>query len=72
MALGKQTSTSVSHRISNPFRFRLFHELSVWNDAWREYYHLQNLDADALADMGLTEASRATVTVSRIAARIRG
>ncbi len=46
--------------------------LLIWLDAWREYSVLQKLDADALADMGLTETARASVTVSQIAARMRG
>ena len=44
----------------------------VWLAAWQEYYRLQKLDAHALRDMGISEQDRARVTVSQIAARMRG
>ena len=50
----------------------VFKELLIWNDAWREYVRLQRLDADDLRDMGLSEENRTSVTLSQIAARMRG
>lgn len=72
MPLTNETTAQVSRPISNARHFRVFAELLIWNNAWKEFCQLQNLDADALADMGLTEASRASVTISQIAARMRG
>lgn len=53
-------------------RLRIIREILIWNAAWREYRHLQALDAAARADMGLSEADRASVSVAGIAARMRG
>ena len=50
----------------------VFKELLIRNDAWREYVRLQRLDADDLRDMGLSEENRTSVTLSQIAARMRG
>ena len=71
MPLNKQIAAHASRRVAKTRHFRIIKDLLIWNNAWREYYRLQNLDADALRDMGLTEASRASVTVTRIAARMR-
>lgn len=45
--------------------------LFIWLDAWKEHSKLQKLDDHALADMGLSKAGRASVSVSDIAARMR-
>jgi len=68
MSLIKQ----IAVRTSKTTSFGIVKELLIWNNAWREYYNLQRLDMDALRDMGLSEKSRASVTVSQIAARMRG
>jgi uncharacterized protein YjiS (DUF1127 family) len=67
-----ETGTQFSQPAFATHRPQRRNGLLVWIDAYREHSALQKLDADALSDMGLTEASRASVTVSEIAARMRG
>ncbi|MFA3919369.1 hypothetical protein [Ruegeria hyattellae] len=72
MFLSKQISTGATKSSAKTTFFGIIKELMIWNNAWREYYRLQELDADAISDMGLSDESRASVTVSQIAARMRG
>lgn len=67
-----QTTADLSPRNPGRGRFWLLREPLVWNSAWREFRHLQTLDARALADVGLSPRMRDTITVAQIAARIRG
>ena len=47
-------------------------EILIWNRAWQEARRLRRQTDDALRDMGLTRADRDGVSVSDIAARLRG
>jgi hypothetical protein len=71
MTVRKQTTAFISRRVVNTPRLQIFQELLIWNAAWREYRHLQMLDAAALHEMGMTDAAHASVTVAQIAARMR-
>ena len=55
-----------------PRRRSILSEILLWNAAWRECRRLHRLSPEALADMGLTAADRASVTISAIVARMRG
>lgn len=46
-------------------------EIELWSAAWLEFQQLRELDGRALKDMGLSEADRASVTVPKIAERMR-
>ena len=72
MSVPSQTNTAIARFISSMPRFRIFREVRIWNAAWREYRNLQTLDAAALADMAMSDAARASVTIAQIAARMRG
>ncbi|MBO9436853.1 hypothetical protein J7394_21820 [Ruegeria sp. R13_0] len=72
MSLSKQINARATKSNSKIPYFGVIRELMIWNNAWREYSRLQELDAKALRDMGLSDEARASVTVSQIASRMRG
>ena len=72
MSLSNEINARTSNSTAKTTSFGIFSQLLIWNNAWREYYRLQKLDEDALRDMGLSEKSRASVTVSQIFTRMRG
>lgn len=72
MTLIDQHRTIARPRTAPARRVPLVGTLLIWNAAWQEYSRMKALDADALRDMGLTEADRDSVTVSQIARRMHG
>jgi hypothetical protein len=71
MTLVDRPSVTSSRRAAGRIALALLKEIALRHAAWQELQRLRRLDRDALRDMGLTEADRASVTVAQIAARMR-
>lgn len=71
MSIQKTTPATLTLQTVPLPRARRRNALLLWLDAWKEHSKLQKLDDHALADMGLTKAGRASVSVFDIAARMR-
>ena len=72
MPATSKINAALTRPVSSTPRLRILNSLLIWNAAWREYRRLQSLDAAARADMGIPDTARASVTVARIVARMRG
>lgn len=72
MTVFDHTTTAPRHRIYAGVIPKALREIGVWHAAWQEHQRVQKLDADALRDMGISEAERRSITIAQIAARMRG
>jgi len=72
MTFSDNAQETTAHKIEKLPRFSLLKEILIWHAAWQENHRIQHLSKDALRDMGLTDADRASISIRQIASRMRG